>query len=314
VRRVAAVDLGSNSTRLLVADVDGEQLEEVARRLVITRLGEGVDARRRLLPVPITRVRNCLSDFRRELESLGAERTLAIATSAVRDAENGEAFLGEVEWSYGFVTRLLDGRSEAAMMARGVLAGRPVDGEVLLVDIGGGSTELVLTVAGEAVASESVDLGCVRVTERFLGADPPSPSDLAAAAGHVRSVLPAVAAKRAIGVAGTVTTLATLDLGDEEYDPTRTHGHRIARASVDAWLERLAAMTNEERLRVPGIEPGRAPVIVAGLVVLREIMDAYDLPEIEVSERDILHGAALEAAELPEPEEGAAPPGAYTCC
>ncbi len=142
--RVAAVDLGTNSTRLLVADVDGDQLEEVARRLTITRLGEGVDERRRLLPVPIARVRNCLAEYRRELEALGAERTLAIATSAVRDAENGEAFLGEIEWSYGFTTRLLSGTEEAAMMIRGVTAGRPPLDDVLVVDIGGGSTELVL--------------------------------------------------------------------------------------------------------------------------------------------------------------------------
>lgn len=312
--RVAAVDLGTNSTRLLVADVDGDRLEEVSRRLTITRLGEGVDGRRRLLPVPITRVRNCLAEYRRELEALGADRTLAIATSAVRDAENGEAFLGEIEWSYGFTTRLLAGTEEAAMMIRGVTAGRPVLDGVLVVDIGGGSTELVLARSGDVAYSTSLDVGCVRVTERFLGSDPPTPAELDAAGAYVRSLLPELEAQSAIGVAGTVTTLATLDLGDAEYDPARTHGHRVPLASVVAQLERLAAMTTEERLAVPGIEPGRAPVIVAGIVVLREVMHAYGLDEIEVSERDILHGAALAAAELPEPEEGAAPPGAYTCC
>jgi exopolyphosphatase/guanosine-5'-triphosphate,3'-diphosphate pyrophosphatase len=314
MRRVAAVDLGTNSTRLLVADVDGGDLEEVSRRLTITRLGEGVDARRRLLPVPIARVRNCLVDYRMELESLGAERTLAIATSAVRDAENGDAFLGEIEWSYGFETRLLAGTDEAAMMIRGVTAGRPSLEDVVVVDIGGGSTELVLATAGEVAFSTSLDVGCVRITERFLHSDPPSRPELAAAGTYVRSLLPALEAKSAIGVAGTVTTLATLDLGDAEYDPARTHGHRTSLSSVERQLERLAAMTTEERLAVPGIEPGRAPVIVAGVVVLREVMTAYGLDEIEVSERDILHGAALAAAELPELEEGAAPPGAYTCC
>jgi exopolyphosphatase / guanosine-5'-triphosphate,3'-diphosphate pyrophosphatase len=312
--RVAAVDLGTNSTRLLVADVDGGQLEEVSRRLTITRLGEGVDGRRRLLPVPIARVRNCLADYRRELEALGAERTLVIATSAVRDAENGEAFLGEVEWSYGFATRLLAGTEEAAMMIRGVTAGRPALDDVLVVDIGGGSTELVLSNAGEVAFSASLDVGCVRITERFLRSDPPSRPELAAAGAYVRSLLPDLEASSAIGVAGTVTTLATLDLGDPAYDPERTHGHRIAASTVDEQLERLAAMTTGERLAVPGIEPGRAPVIVAGVVVLREVMTAYELDEIEVSEQDILHGAALTAAELPAPEEGAAPPGAYTCC
>jgi exopolyphosphatase/guanosine-5'-triphosphate,3'-diphosphate pyrophosphatase len=313
--RVAAVDLGTNSTRLLVADVDGERLEEVERLLTITRLGEGVDERRRLLPVPIARVRNTLADYRRELEGLGATRTLAIGTSAIRDAENGEAFLGEIEWSYGFTTRLLDGREEAAMMLRGVAAGRAGTLEdALLVDIGGGSTELVISADGKPAESVSLDVGCVRLTERFLASDPPTPEELAAAATHVRTVLPVRPARSAIGVAGTVTTLATLDLGLDEYDPERTHGHRIPRDTVDRQLDRLAGMTLEERLRVPGIEPGRAPVIVAGLVILREILDAFDLDEIEVSERDILHGAALTAAELPEPEEGAAPPGAYTCC
>ncbi len=312
--RVAAVDLGTNSTRLLVADVDGEQLEEISRRLTITRLGEGVDGRRRLLPVPITRVRNCLIEYRRELEGLGAERTLAIATSAVRDAENGEAFLGEIEWSYGFTTQLLAGTEEAAMMIRGVTAGRPALDDVLVVDIGGGSTELVHAQAGEVAFSTSLDVGCVRLTERFLGSDPPSRPELAAAGAYVRSLLPEIEATSAIGVAGTITTLATLDLGDADYDPARTHGHRLPLASVEAQLERLASMTTEERVGVPGIEPGRAPVIVAGIVVLREVLRMYGLAEIEVSERDVLHGAAFAAAELPEPEEGAAPPGAYTCC
>jgi exopolyphosphatase/guanosine-5'-triphosphate,3'-diphosphate pyrophosphatase len=313
--RVAAVDLGTNSTRLLVADVEGERLEEVVRRLTITRLGEGVDARRRLLPVPITRVRSCLADYRRVLEEHGAVRTLAIATSAVRDAENGEAFLGEIEWSYGFATRLLDGTQEAAMMVRGVTAGRQPVQDILVVDIGGGSTELVVTSNGaEPVASTSLDVGCVRLTERFLVSDPPTRPELAAAGTFVRSLLPSYEARSAIGVAGTVTTLATLDLGLEEYDPEKTHGHRIPRDSVERELDHLAAMTLEERMHVPGIEPGRASVIVAGLVVLREVLDAYDLDEIEVSERDILHGAAFAAAELPESEEGTAPPGAYTCC
>jgi exopolyphosphatase/guanosine-5'-triphosphate,3'-diphosphate pyrophosphatase len=312
--RIAAIDLGTNSTRLLVADVENDRLEEVVRRLTITRLGEGVDERRRLLPAPIARVRNCLTDYRREAEELGATRVLAIATSAVRDAENGEAFLGEIEWSYGFTTRLLDGQEEAALMVRGVASGRDSLEDVLVVDIGGGSTELVLVSSGRARSSTSLDVGCVRLTERFLRSDPPSSGELEAAAAHVRSLLPELHPLDAIGVAGTVTTVATLDQGLEEYDPQLTHGYRLGRDAVERELRRLAACTLEERLRVPGIEPGRAPVIVGGLVVLREVLDAYGLAEIEVSERDILHGAAFAAAELPEPEEGAVPPGAYTCC
>jgi exopolyphosphatase / guanosine-5'-triphosphate,3'-diphosphate pyrophosphatase len=314
--RVAAVDLGTNSTRLLVADVDANgRLEEVERRLTITRLGEGVDERRRLLPVPIARVRNTLGEYRRELEALGATRTLAIGTSALRDAENGEAFLGEIEWSYAFSTRMLNGIEEASMMLRGVAAGRdePLT-DTLLVDIGGGSTELVLSENGGVPHAVSIDVGCVRLTERHLASDPPTRAELEAAADDVRAALPVRPARAAVGVAGTVTTLAALDLGLESHDPERTHGHRIPRGSVARELERLAAMTVEERMRVPGIEPGRAPVIVAGLIVLREVLEAFELEEIEASERDILHGAALEAAELPEPVEGAAPPGAYVCC
>jgi exopolyphosphatase / guanosine-5'-triphosphate,3'-diphosphate pyrophosphatase len=314
VTRVAAVDLGTNSTRLLVADVDGERLDEVVRELTITRLGEGVDERRRLLPVPIARVRNCLATYRRELEKQGATRTLAIATSAVRDAENGDAFLGEIEWSYGFTTRLLDGDEEAALMYRGVTAGRAPLEDTLIVDIGGGSTELVLGANGGPRASTSLEVGCVRLTERFIHSDPPSDAELEAAAGHVRSLLPRYEARDAIGVAGTVTTLAALDLGLAEYDPARTHGHRISRDAVDSQLARLASMSLAERLEVPGLEPGRAPVIVAGLVVLREALDAYGLGEVEASERDILHGAVFAAAELPAQDEGDAPPGAYTCC
>ncbi len=211
-------------------------------------------------------MRNCLAEYRQELESLGAERTLCIATSSVRDAENGEAFLGEIEWSYGFTTRLLSGAEEAAMMIRGVTAGRPPLDDVLVVDIGGGSTELVVAAGGEVAFATSLDVGSVRITERFLGSDPPTRPELAAAGAYIRSLLPGLEAGSAIGVAGTITTVAALDLGGDAYDPARTHGHRLSLASVEAQLERLAAMTTEQRLAVPGLEPGRAPVIVAGIV------------------------------------------------
>jgi len=296
--RVAAVDLGTNSTRLLVADANGT-LDEVVRRLRITQLGEGVDERRKLLPLPIARVRNVLSEYRRELEALGAERTLCIATSAVRDAENGEAFLGEIEWSYGFATRLLSGDEEAEMTLCGIGAVEP---GTLVVDIGGGSTELQLVGTNLRV---SLDIGCVRLTERFG-------EDVAAVREYVRGLLPEAGPERAVGVAGTVTTIAALDLGLDEYDPERIHGHRIASEAANEQLARLAAMPMEARAEI--VEPGRAPVIVAGAATLAEILAFYALEGIEASERDILHGAALAAAELPEPEEGASPPGACTCC
>ncbi len=296
--RVGAVDLGTNSTRLLVADVNGD-LREVVRRLRITRLGEGVDERGKLLPLPIARVRNVLSEYRRELESLGAERTLCIGTSAVRDAENGEAFLGEIEWSYGFATRLLSGDEEADMTLRGI---GDLEAGTLVVDIGGGSTEVQLVGGG---VRESLQLGCVRLTERFG-------EDVDAIRSSVRAALPELEAERAVGVAGTVTTLAALDLDLPEYDPERIHGHRLAAAAAREQCARLAALPLAERERL--MEPGRAPVIVAGAAILLAVLERYGLDEIRVSEHDILHGAALAAAELPEPEEGAAPPGAYTCC
>jgi exopolyphosphatase/guanosine-5'-triphosphate,3'-diphosphate pyrophosphatase len=306
--RVAAIDQGTNTTRLLVADVTDGQVDEVLRRSTITRLGEGVDARRRLLPLPITRVRNCLADYRRELESLGAERSLLVATSAVRDAENGEAFLGEIEWSYGFTTRLLTGEEEGELTLRGVGA---VDDATVVIDIGGGSTELI-----SSRSRVSTDLGSVRLTERFLESDPPTSSELEALAGAIRSVLEEhdLSAGRGIGVAGTVTSLAALDLGLVEYDSERVHGHRLGEDAVQAQLDRLAALPLAERREVLGLEPERAPVIVAGAAILLEVMRHLRLPEIKVSERDILDGAALEAAALPEPVEGDAPPGAYTCC
>jgi exopolyphosphatase / guanosine-5'-triphosphate,3'-diphosphate pyrophosphatase len=296
---VAAIDQGTNTTRLVVGDVEDGRIEELHRESRITRLGEGVDARHKLLPVPIARVRNVLSDYRRTAEALGAERTLLVATSAVRDAENGDAFLGEIEWSYGFVTRLLSGGEEAELTRRGVGELGPA---TLLVDIGGGSTELVL---GDF--HTSLPLGSVRFTERHG-------DDAAASVDAARGLLPDLEPEDAVGVASTITTLAALDLGLEEYDRERVHGHVLTRGGAFAQLERLAALPLEERRRVPALDPERAPVIVAGAAILVGILDAYGLEAIRVSERDLLDGAALAAAELPEPEEGAAPPGAYTCC
>ena len=307
--RVAAVDLGTNTTRLLVADVTDGRLDELVRREAVTRLGESVDRRRILLPTAIARVRNVLVDYRREAEKLGAKQVLAVGTSAVRDAENGEAFLGEIEWSYGFTTRLLDGEEEAALAVRGVASDRTVEPGTLVVDIGGGSTELVL-VEPDGTTSVSTEAGSVRLTERLLSSDPPSVDALRACAEHVRGLLPAFAARRAVGVAGTVTTAASIERGGTPD----VHGHRLTRASVAATLARLAAMPLEERRQVPGLAPARAPVIVAGLVVLHEVMGCYGLASLDVSVRDVLDGAALAAAELPERVEGAAPPGAYTCC
>ena len=319
--RVAAVDLGTNSTRLLVADVEDGDIQDVVRETRVTRLGEGVDARGKLLPLPIARVRNVLTDFRRTIETLGAERTLAIATSAIRDADNGESFLGEIEWSYGFATRLLTGHDEALLTFRGVTSDRRVADRTVIVDLGGGSTELVAADEDGVRWHDSLDMGSVRLTERFLHSDPPTGSELDACANAVRALLAErvpdgvrAAASTAIGVAGTITSVAALDLGLDDYDREQVHGHVLTLDALERQLERLASIPVEERRGIRPLDPERAPVIVAGVAIVREIVDFLGLDAIEVSERDILDGAALAALDLPESEEGAAPPGAYTCC
>ena len=301
--RVAAVDLGTNSTRLLVAEVENGSIQELDRRLVITRLGERVDARRQLLPEAIARVRNVLTDFRRIIEGLGAERTLAFATSAVRDAENGEAFLGEIERSYGFTTKLLTGHEEALLTFRGVSAGREIAADTLVIDVGGGSTELILGGADGVTFHESYDLGCVRLTERF-------PGDPEGCARFVRATLEEIdlEPRQAIGVAGTITQLATLDLGLEREEPELVHGHRLSTEAVQALLGRLSSLSVDEIRELRGMHPDRAPAILAGTVVVLETLRHFDLAALEVSERDIMHGAALAAAALPAPVEGVAPP------
>jgi exopolyphosphatase / guanosine-5'-triphosphate,3'-diphosphate pyrophosphatase len=319
MRRVGVVDLGTNSTRLLVADVDNGSVRELDRRLEITRLGEGVDERRQLLPQAIARVRNVLVDYRRVLENHDAESTLAFATSAVRDADNGEAFLGEVEWSYGFQTRLLSGEDEALLTFRGVSSDRGLAEGTLVIDVGGGSTELIMGGSDGVNFHESLDLGCVRLTERFLRSNPPTPRELTDCAGYVQSLLnervpPGVQPARAIGVAGTVTTLATLDLGLEEEDPELVHGHILKTTWIADELGRLASVPLAQLRTRRGLHPERAPVIVAGAVVVLETLRYFDFDGLEASERDIMHGAALAAAELPASSPGDAPPGAYVCC
>jgi exopolyphosphatase/guanosine-5'-triphosphate,3'-diphosphate pyrophosphatase len=288
VTRVAAIDLGTNATRLLVADVEDGVVTAVVRRTRITRLGEGVDARRRLLPQPIARVRNVLVGFRREAEQLGAERILAVATSAVRDAENGEAFLGELEWSYGFATRLLSGDEEAATTLRGV---GPLPPGTMIVDVGGGSTEL-----SSETYRQSFDVGAVRVTERFG-------DDVDAAAAYVRSLLPPLHADTLLGVDGSTAEVTAL-AGRGEVTPSE----------VDAIFERLRAASPAERRALLVHEPDRASTIVGGVLVLREALRHVGARRLVASDRDLLDGAALLAAELPPRPGGDAPPGVFTCC
>jgi len=299
-RRVAAVDLGTNSTRLLVADVDDGRLKEVERLLAITRLGDGVDRSRGLAEPAVARVDAQVGRYVDRARELGAQTVLATATSAVRDAKNGGEFLAGLERRHGVRTRLLAGEDEARMTFHGVTSARPLSGEAVICDIGGGSTELIAGDPDGVNYAVSLDMGCVRMSERFLRADPPTSEEIAALRRQVAEMLPTdVPAGKLIGVAGTVTTLATIDLGLDEEIPERVDGHRLGRVRVAAELERLAAMPLAERRGVRGLMPERAPTIVAGAAILVELMERLGTDALMVSERDILHGAALSAAELP---------------
>ncbi|HEY5160507.1 MAG TPA: Ppx/GppA phosphatase family protein [Gaiellaceae bacterium] len=304
---VAAIDIGTNTTRLIVAEVAGSKLEELERRTVITRLGEGVDKSGLLSADGIERVHKTLSDYSEIVERLGASPTLVVATSAVRDASNGIEFLGEIERQYGFKVRLLSGSEEALLAFRGATNGRSLMRSVLVVDIGGGSTELVLGDAGGPSFHVSLDIGAVRLTERYLHSDPPTTAELEHCAAAVRELLldriPAgvlQAPTAAIGNAGTITTIAALDQNLPVYDRELVHGYLVTRQAVHEQLARLAALPLSERRQVPALEPERAPVIVAGAIVCRELLDVFALDTIEASELDILDGAALRAAELPQ--------------
>lgn len=289
--RVGVVDLGTNSTRLLIADVTDGRVEEVEWRTEITRLGESVDAGGALMPEALARVRRCIDRYSKDLARHGVHRVLAVGTSALRDSENGQAFLGEITRDYGFRTQLVSGVEEANLTLQGVATDRFLGPDTLVVDIGGGSTELTLGDARGPSVSTSLQIGSVRLTERFLASDPPGAEELAHAAAFIRASLPVLQPETAVGVAGTVTTIASLELG-----LARVHGHAVTRLGVRRQLDRLAALTTAQRARIPLLEPGRAPVIVAGAQILYELMSAFDLGEIEISERDLLHGAALEAA------------------
>jgi exopolyphosphatase / guanosine-5'-triphosphate,3'-diphosphate pyrophosphatase len=296
--RVAAIDLGSNSTRLLVADVGDGHIDEVERLLRITRLGDGVDRSGRLANDSMGRVERVVAAYVERARELGAARILAVATSAVRDAANGPTFLASLANRHGIDRRVLTGDEEAAMTFRGVTSrSAPVPG-TLICDIGGGSTELVLG-GPEGVSDQiSLNIGCVRMSERHLASDPPSADEVAALRASARDGLPALTgdARVLIGVAGTVTTLATIDRGLKEEIPEQIDGHRLTADAVERMLGELAALPLAARREVRGLMPERAPTIVAGAAILAEVVAATSLPQLTVSERDILHGAVLTAA------------------
>jgi exopolyphosphatase/guanosine-5'-triphosphate,3'-diphosphate pyrophosphatase len=301
-RRVGAVDIGTNSTRLLVADVSSAGgIAEVDRLLEITRLGDRVDADRRLGDEAMGRVHAVLERYAARAAQLGADPVLATATSAVRDAGNGAEFLAGVAARHGFVTRLLSGDEEAELTYRGVCSRQAIGDGALICDIGGGSTELVLGGPDGVRDRASLNIGCVRLSERHLHTDPPTAEELRALRTEAAAALPArltAAARELVGVAGTVTTLATIDMGLECEIPEVIDGHRLPAASVERLLAELAALPVAQRRLVRGLMPERAPTIVAGAVILSAVVEATAAHMVVVSERDILHGAALAAADL----------------
>jgi exopolyphosphatase / guanosine-5'-triphosphate,3'-diphosphate pyrophosphatase len=301
--RVAVVDIGTNSTRLLVAEVEDGRVRELERSSTVTRLGRGVDTSGQLAAEAIEDVCEALAAYIDAYQRLGAERVVMIATSAVRDASNSEMFLAELRERFALEARILDGAEEARLTYVGACAERPPAEKVLVVDIGGGSTELVVGDGPEVGFHASLQVGTVRQSERHIAHDPPEAVELEELAGDVRALLAealegaALAqANQGIGVAGTPTSLAAIDQRLDPYDPELVHGYRLSLGAIQRMCSELAAMPLAERVTVKGLHAGRAPTIVAGVVILIGVMRAFGLGEIEVSEHDILWGAALEAA------------------
>jgi exopolyphosphatase/guanosine-5'-triphosphate,3'-diphosphate pyrophosphatase len=307
--RIAVIDMGTNSTRLLVADVEDGRVEEIERRTTVTRLGRGVDLSRQLCADAIDDVCEAVGSYIAIYQELGAERISPIATSAVRDAINADAFLAELRERFALDARVLTGDEEAGLTYLGATAGREPGnpaGNTLVFDIGGGSTELICGRGREIAFHSSLQIGTVRHTERYLSTDPPTAGAMEELAADVRFEVdravgsePGAVAEYGIAVAGTPTSLAAIDLGIDPYDPDQVHGHKLSLTEISKMLSRLAAMTLPERLKVPGLHAGRAPTIVAGVVILVEVMRAFGLEEIEASERDILWGSALATAMAP---------------
>jgi exopolyphosphatase / guanosine-5'-triphosphate,3'-diphosphate pyrophosphatase len=302
-QRVAVVDIGTNSTRLLIADIeDGRVTAELERRTTITRLGAGVDKDGRLAPDAMERVYKTLDDYKQLIDERGTDRAVAVLTSAVRDAANGREFAATVRDRFGIEPHVLTGDEEAATTFLGATSERDPsdDTPTLVFDIGGGSTELVIGSAGAMSFHVSTQAGVVRQTERHLHTDPPTEPERDELAADVRAILEAgipveyrSAVQHAIGVAGTATSLAAIAQRLEPYDPVKVHGYVIGRAECEQILAQLAALPLDERKQVPGLHPDRAPTIVAGVIILIEILELFALHEVEISEHDILRGAAL---------------------
>ena len=303
---VAVVDIGTNSTRLLIAEVDPATgaVEELLRRSEVTRLGAGVDSGGSLSEEAIDRALSTLADYRAAIDAHGCRANLAVLTSAVRDAANGEAFAARVRKDYGLDARVLSGSEEAQLTFLGAMSGRPAPSEpTVVIDIGGGSTEFVVGSGRTAGFHVSVPAGVVRMSERHIHSDPPTPEELQSLALDARTTFlhglpPDVRApvRSGIAVAGTATSAASIDQELDPYDPARVHGYPLLLATVELLLARLADMTEARRRAVVGLDPARAPTIVAGMILLSEALRAFELDQAEVSEHDILHGGALRLA------------------
>jgi exopolyphosphatase/guanosine-5'-triphosphate,3'-diphosphate pyrophosphatase len=296
---VGAIDIGTNTVLLLVAELRGGELVPIVDRARIVRLGEGVDRTRRLLPQAVERTLGALHEYAREARSLGVERLGAVGTSALRDAQGGADFLDRAEEILGVRPQVIDGDTEAELTFRGALSGLGLVGDVCVFDVGGGSTEVITGRAASSPAlgaARSLDVGSVRLFERHVQSDPPSRDELRRVAEDVdqalaHAPLPSPGA-RLVGVAGTVTTLAAIELGLAEYEPARVHGHVLSRRAVDTVAERLGSVGVEERRKLAGLEPKRADVIVVGAEIVRRVMAWSGAPELVVSDRGVRFGLA----------------------
>ena len=301
-QRAAVIDVGSNSTRLLVADVDGG-VSVVERHSRVTRLGRGVDLSGQLSDEAIEAACEAIADYVEICRETGAEKVAAIATSAVRDASNGSAFVAELRERFALSARVLDGEEEARLTYRGATFEQPPSTPTLVIDIGGGSTEMIVG-AGEQISFHtSLQAGVVRHTERHISSDPPTAGELEALADDIRALIESALtghdearASAGIAVAGTPTSLAAVELELEPYDPARVHGHVLSLETIQRLLSRFASAPLAERAAMPGLHPDRAPTIISGCVILVEAMRAFGLERIRVSEHDILYGMALEPA------------------
>lgn len=307
-RRVAVIDIGTNSTRLLVADVSGGRVHEVERRTRVTRLGRGVDYSNQLSADAIEEVCETVGEYVARLNELGSETASVIATSAVRDAENGSAFVAELRERFDLSAQVIDGGEEARLTYLGCVSERSGRESLLVVDIGGGSTEMVIGTGSEVSFRASLQAGVVRHTERLLTSDPPTAFELEELSADIHKLLAEslegedLKIDAAVAVAGTPSSLAAIDLELDTYDAQLVEGHILSLSTIQWWLSRLSSIPLADRKLIVGLHPDRARAIVAGVVILIEIMRAFNLESIECSDHDILYGGAIKAAaSIPPP-------------